>query len=101
MLRYSIEYDNDAIEDLREISRDIQSISSGYSADKWLGRITKRIDSLEVMPEGYPIVEIRPNLRRTRVGKYLIIYRVKKHLRQVEIVRIIYARRDLGIILPQ
>ena len=66
------------------------------SVDKWANLLAERIFSLNVMPKRFAVYEFDERFRSTHVGKYRIVYLVNDKKREVIIMRIIYARRDLG-----
>lgn len=92
---YKVTYSPAARADISDIYDGIAQISSPYSADKWTQRIVARAGSLNVMPERYPAYPLDSTKRSTNVGKYKIIYEVLHQPRLVQILRILYARRNL------
>lgn len=95
-LEYKVVYSSEAEEDLWHIVAGILEVAWVSSAEKWARRIAEKIDSLAVFPEGGPVYELDDRYRSIKVGKYRIIYRVDKRNGVVRVLRIIYARRDLG-----
>ncbi len=87
-------------------ARDVESIvtyiarelNSPQAAVKLLRDIDERIISLQEMPERFPLVPdkrfAKLGIRSVPVNNYLIFYVVGKRSRSVNIVRVIYSRRD-------
>ncbi len=93
---YAVRYSQEAIEDLREIylyiahELKVPSIAKGQ-----INRIEQAIHGLSTFPNRHELVGWEPwqsmNMRRLRVGNYLVFYRASNDERVVEIVRIFYA----------
>lgn len=92
---------------------DIQSIM-GYlsktlqepdTAKSMLLRFREAILSLRSMPERFPLVQdsylASLGIRITSVGKYLIFYVVQKAARRVDIVRVLYGKRNWTELLTE
>lgn len=95
--RYKVIPLEQALKDLHEIAEGILEVSrSKRSAEKWIGKLIDRIDSLATMPERYPVFRYNKLYRSTNVGKYKIIYRVEKAKRLVIVLRIVYQRMNLA-----
>lgn len=79
---------NDAIEIWAFIAKDDEA-----AADKVIAEIDRRLKSLAIMPlSGQAMPFIRPNIRRSAVGRYLIYYRPVDD--GIEVLRILHERRQ-------
>ncbi|MCL2224184.1 MAG: type II toxin-antitoxin system RelE/ParE family toxin [Defluviitaleaceae bacterium] len=91
---YDIFYMDTASNDFAKIAEYLDGVGSGL-ADKIIGEIINRVDSLETMPFRYPKHFQRPQYRVTTVKSYSVFYKVKEDTHVVEIHRIIYGSRDI------
>ena len=71
------------------------NLQNPYSADKIRNKILRRINSLNLFPNGYAKV-IGKSCRVVHAAKYSIFYEVNDEDKTVEILRVLYSRRDLG-----
>ncbi len=99
-MNWNIQYSDQAKRDLQAIYEYIANeLLVPETANNQIGRIMKAIKNLDHMPERFKVYEGEPwksqNLRYFPVDKYIIFYLPKKVLKTVNIVRIIYAGRDL------
>ena len=97
--KYKIIYTPEAQDDLNQIIENILGIAWLRSAEKWALKITNKIESVSVFPEGNPTYEYDQKYRTIRVGKYRVIYEIYKKERIIAILRIMYARRNLANII--
>jgi toxin ParE1/3/4 len=79
---------NDAIETWTFIAKENEA-----AADKVIDQIDDRIKSLSFMPfSGVAMPFIRPEVRRTVVGRYSVYYRPIEN--GIEVLRILHERRE-------
>ncbi len=91
--KFRVQLTERAEEDLIDIHSAIAKLNP-QSADRILMQIDGRLNALADMPErGFRRPHIREDLRIVVEGDYLIFYRIDGA--SVQIVRIVYARRDL------
>ena len=87
-----------AQEDLIEIWASIGVHNEG-AANRLIEQIDARLSLLREFPEmGAPRSDIRIDLRMLVIGEYLVIYRLLPE--EVEIVRVVYGRRDIAALEP-
>jgi len=91
-------YDS-AREDIREAVRYLsKTLSEPDTARNLLLRFQKEIRALANMPERFPLVSDKYlasfGVRTASVGNYLIFFLVQKKMRKVDVVRVIYGRRN-------
>ncbi len=103
---YKIEYLPAALRDLTEIALYISNVLQNKKAALDLTQeIVGNVDGLAGFPYKnavyLPIRPLKYEYRRMAVKNYLIFYRVDEDLKQVTVVRIIYARRNIGEILKE
>ena len=97
VLKYDVIIMPKALEDLENILDKIAELTYFVgSVKKWSDKILGLILSLDYMPERFPAFWFDSRYRLARVGKYAVLYRVDKEKMRVLVVRIVYARRDLG-----
>lgn len=95
---YEITLTEEAMNDADEIHESIQSVAWPESADRWLARIFGKIELLNIFSEGYAKCVFDDMFRCVKVGKYIIVYFVDKKFHRIQIIRIVYARRDLAAV---
>ncbi len=89
----------DAVEDFNQIVQYITySLKNPEGAMKLIQLFESKLHSIMSFPNSYSIIynsklELS-DLRKCKMGNYLIIYILNKELAQIEIVRIIYQRED-------
>lgn len=99
-MKYQIFITEKAEEDLN-VTADylIYKLLAGENALKQIQRIEQAIMSLEEMPERYHRYDKEPwqnkNLRVMSVDNYLVLYTVDGDKRIVNVIRIMYAKRDI------
>lgn len=75
------------------------------TAKRMVIRFKEAVLSLKDMPERFPLVHdsylASSGFRTTQVGNYLIFYRVNREEHQVEIIRVLYGKRDWISILQE
>ncbi|MCI6704172.1 MAG: type II toxin-antitoxin system RelE/ParE family toxin [Erysipelotrichaceae bacterium] len=101
---YNVGYSVDALSDLREIYSYIANeLFVSKTAATQLGRIRKKVRSLDFMPARYTLVEWEPwhsmKMHQLPVANFIVYYLVDDKERTVTVVRIFYGGRDIeGII---
>lgn len=97
--RYEVRFSGEALDDINEIYDNILSVAWVLSADRWLKKFFEKTEKLAVFPEGNPAYRGDSGRRFLKVGKYIVIYSVKKEEKQVWVLRVLYGRRDvIGIL---
>ena len=96
---YKVSVSDPAEDDLRDIARYISiKLASPATALNMVDAIDKAIDNLEEMPERYPFVPddrlAAMGYRTRRVKNYLIFFIINKKEHEVDVARILYARRN-------
>ena len=100
-MSWTIIYSDRARQDLRDIYEYIAyNLLAPETASNQTGRIMKRIRTLEEMPMRYRLYDDEPwhsqGLRFFPVDNYLIFYLPDEKENTVNIVRIMYGRRDIN-----
>lgn len=100
-MRWTIIYSDRARQDLRDIYEYIAyNLLAPETASNQTKRIMKKIRSLEEMPMRYRLYDDEPwhsqGLRFFPVDNYLILYLPDEEENTVNIVRIMYGRRDVN-----
>ena len=104
MKKYKILFSKDAKKDLKEIYIYIKySLQEPIIAKKLIEKIRKYVYQLEDSPTIYRIIkdEIikKREIRKIKVDNYIVFYKVEENGNLVEIVRIMYVRRNWAKIL--
>lgn len=104
MNKYKIQFSKDAREDLIDIYSYIKyNLQESTIAKNLVKKIREDIYKLENNPTIYAIIkdEIikKREIRKIKVNNYIVFYKVEKNNNIVEIVRIMYARRNWTKIL--
>ena len=104
MNKYKIQFSKDARKDLKDIYIYIKySLQEHIIANKLIDKIRKDIYKLEDNPTIYAIIkdEIikKREIRKIKVNNYIVFYKVEENKSIVEIVRIMYGRRNWAKIL--
>ena len=99
MNKYKIQFSKDARKDLKDIYIYIKyNLQEPIIAKKLIDKIRKEIYKLEDNPIVYTIIkdEIikKREIRKIKVNNYIVFYRVEENNKIVEIVRIMYGRRN-------
>lgn len=103
---YKIEYLPAALKDLTEIALYISNVLQNKKAALDLTQeIVGKVDGLACFPYKnavyMPIRPLKYEYRRMTVKNYLVFYRVDEDLKQITVVRVIYARRNIGKLLKK
>lgn len=103
-MKYSVIFAAQAERDLRGIFEYIAySLGSPKNAAAQLDRIEKRINSLEQLPERYPLYSKEPwhsrGLRLLPVDNFCVFYFADNCAAKVFILRIMYGKRDIDMVL--
>ncbi len=99
-MKYTVEISELARSDITAIVRYIRlELLEPGTAHSMYQELRTAIESLDQMPERYPLFD-EPHccglhLRKMLVKKYLVLYRVDREQRLVQIARVIYAGRDI------
>ena len=99
MDRYTINISDLAKQDIRDISTYISDqLIEPDIADNTIETILDAISSLDFMPARTPLVRdqrlARVGIRGMQVKDYTVFYRVNDAIRAVDVVRVLYSRRD-------
>ncbi len=102
MKEYKVEYSKESKEDLIRIKQYIKyNLQEPETANRLISKIKKSIKSLTSNPEIYTVIDddiIRKlEIRKQIVDNYIVFYRIKNE--NIEIVRIMYGRRNWMILL--
>lgn len=102
MKEYKVEYSKESKEDLIRIKQYIKyNLQEPETANRLISKIKKSIKSLTSNPEIYAVIDddiIRKlEIRKQIVDNYIVFYRIKNE--NIEIVRIMYGRRNWMILL--
>ena len=103
---YSIEYTNEALQDLRDIYDYISNeLKSPETAAAQIKRIRNEIRSLDSFPKRYAAVEWKSwasrGLRRMPVDHFVVLYIVSDEFKAVQVVRIFYGKRNIPDIISR
>ena len=98
---YNVHISPEAVRDIREIYAYIAyDLEVENSAEQITAEIFAKIFAIKIFPEGYQIYEMEPwqsrNVRTVNARKYKIFYVVNNKTKTVEVLRVLYARRNLG-----
>ena len=104
MNKYKIQFSKDARKDLKDIYIYVKySLQEPVIAKKLIDKIKKEIYKLKDNPTIYAIIrdEIikKREIRKVKVNNYIVFYKVEDTKSLVEIVRIMYGRRNWTNIL--
>lgn len=104
MMSYQVEIGEQAQADIVEIVRYIsQTLQEPRTAEKLYRLMKEQIFSLDQMPERYPYEDdnrLRAlGIRKLLVKNYKVLYVVSTERRSVQVVRVIYAGRDISKLL--
>ena len=104
MNKYKIQFSKDARKDLIDIYSYIKyNLQELAIAKKLLKKIKEEIYKLEDNPPIYAIIkdEImkKREIRKIKVNNYIVFYKVEEKNKIVEIIRIMYSRRNWTKIL--
>ena len=102
--RYEIIYSSKALGDLDSIYSYITyNLLSNLTAQNYIKRIHTEILSLDIFPERYAKVDLKPwdsaEVHKLPVGKFIVFYMVDNKKMQVTVLRIIYGGRDIENII--
>jgi len=102
--KYKIQFSKDAKKDLKDIYIYIKySLQEPVIAKKLIDKIKKEIYKLGDNPTIYAIIRDdiikKRKIRKIKVNNYIVFYRLEENNKIVEIVRIMYGRRNWTNIL--
>ena len=100
MDNYSIQYTEESLQDLRDIYDYISAeLKSPGVAAAQVKRIRDEIRSLSMFPKRYRIVEWEPwasrGMHQMTVDHFIVFYISDDKMTSVQIVRVIYGKRDI------
>jgi toxin ParE1/3/4 len=95
-----MQYSDDSDRDLESIHNHVaRTLCSPETAAELIVRILKAANSLEFMPFRHPVYEYEPwhsmGVRVLPIDNFLILYLPDKQQNIVDIVRIVYGRRNM------
>jgi plasmid stabilization system protein ParE len=92
-MTYKIEYISTFYEDILAVNRFLAEYPT--KAARIFSKADKNILHLRAMPEMYPVYQGIPAYRIIVVEDYVILYKIRKQERLVEIHRLVYGRMDI------
>ena len=106
MEEYNVIIEESAQSDLREILAYIsKTLMEPRIAAGLIGRIRKAIESLDQMPERFPLYDREPwrsqGIRRLNVDNFASFYVVMKDSHTVSVFAVIYRGRDIDRVLEE
>ena len=105
-MSYRVNLTDEADRDLRAIFSYIAfELHAADNASRQLTRLQKEIEALDEMPERYRRYERKPwysrGVRRFSVDHYCIFYLPNRETKTVEVLRVLYAGRDMDSIMTK
>lgn len=99
MNKYNIQFSKDARNDLLDIYSYIKyNLKEPNIAKKTIQKIKEEIYKLKYSPTMYLIIQDsvikRQEIRKIKVKNYFVFYKVNEDNKNIEVVRIMYARRN-------
>ena len=99
MNKYKIQFSKDARKDLIDTYSYIKyNLQEPAIAKKLIAKLREEINKLKDNPTIYAVIkdEIikKREIRKIKVNNYIVFYKVEENRSRVEIVRIMYARRN-------
>lgn len=103
---YQIQITRTAKQDLKEIVSYVSTqLKERGTAQKLYQAIRENVLKLDHMPERYPLYEDEPwhscGLRKLLVNHYFAFYLVNHEQNRVQVIRVIYAGRDIATQLQE
>ena len=104
MNKYKIQFSKDARKDLIDTYSYIKyNLQEPAIAKNLIAKIREEINKLKDNPTIYVVIQDeiikKREIRKMKVNNYIVFYKVEQNRRIVEIVRIMYARRNWTKIL--
>lgn len=104
MNKYKIQFSKDARKDLIDTYSYIKyNLQEPAIAEKLIAKIREEINKLKDNPTIYAVIQDeiikKREIRKIKVNNYIVFYKVEKKNKIVEIVRIMYGRRNWTRIL--
>lgn len=104
MYQYDVQISNQAERDLYDILHYIEfGLQEPNIAEKFYKKVNEKISNLDVNPKKYQIVDEivikRLELRKFSVNNYIVFYKVYDSDKIVQVLRILYAKRNWKEIL--
>ncbi len=99
MEKYSIQYSKDAKQDIVDIKKHIKyKLQEPNIAEKLTNKIKTQIDNAADNPTIHSIIDDdfikKLEIRKIIVDNYIVFYRTNVNTKTIEIIRIMYARRN-------
>lgn len=106
MIKYNVQFSDEAKNDFVDIIKYIKfNFKENDIAIKLSSKIRENIKLISINPKIYSIIDDefikKLELRKARVDNYLIFYRIIEIEKTIQIVRIMYARRNWNNILDK
>ena len=96
-MNWTIQFTDQSKDDIKEIYRYISyELLETEAADRLYKKLLSRIQGLTEMPLRFPQYRTKRSLRYFSVDNYLVFYRVIKKSSTVQVVRVLYGRRNLN-----
>ena len=92
-MTYKIIYKPYAERDIWETA-DYLSEHSVSAAEMFLRSLKEKIEGLSEMPLRYPKIDSRQEYRKMPVDKYVVVYLVDEHQKQVLVMRVVHGMRN-------
>ena len=92
-MAYSIVYKARAEQDIWETA-DHLSDHSMPATVKFLQTVKKRIEALIDMPLTCPKISPHQDYRKMVVGKYVVLYIVNEHTKEILVMRVVHGKRN-------
>lgn len=104
MTKYNVQFSNEAKNDFIDIIKYIKyNLQENNLATKLSLKIRENIKLISINPEIHSVIDDefikKLELRKSRVDNYLIFYRIIESEKTIQIVRIMYGRRNWNNIL--
>lgn len=99
MMIFQVVITEPAEHDLQKIIDYISNeLQNPYAAIDLLNKISHHVHDLETLPKRFPLVDdiilANQGIRKATVHNYLIFYTISESVKQVTIIRILYAKRN-------
>lgn len=99
IINYKTEFSKDAKQDLKEIYSYIKyNLQEPNIAKKLIIQMRKEVNKLKDNPQIYPIIDDdfikKLEIRKIIVKNYIIFFKIDELAKSVQIVRIMYGRRN-------
>ena len=92
-MAYKIVYKPYAERDIWQIA-DYLSEHSIPAMQKFMREVKNRIENLADMPLIYPKINSHHDYRKMVVGRYVVVYIVNEHAKEIIIIRVVHGKRN-------